>query len=45
MTLVGSVKQNKPESAALFLDGKQSLFFYHCSSKKQDCHPLHMTAS
>jgi len=30
MTLVGTVKQNKPESAALFPDGKQSLIFYHC---------------
>jgi hypothetical protein len=28
MTLVGTVKLNKPETAALFLNGKQSLFLY-----------------
>jgi hypothetical protein len=30
MTLVGTVKLNKPQSAALFLNGKQSVFFYLC---------------
>jgi hypothetical protein len=30
MTLISTVKQNKPQSAALFMDGKQSLFFYLC---------------
>jgi hypothetical protein len=38
MTLIGTVKQNKPESAELFLDGKQSLFFYHCCTS--DLTPL-----
>jgi hypothetical protein len=28
MTPVGTVKLNKPETAALFLNGKQSLFLY-----------------
>jgi hypothetical protein len=30
MAVVGTVKLNKPESAALFVEGKHSLFFYHC---------------
>ena len=30
MTPVGTVKQNKAESAALFLNGEQSFFFYLC---------------
>ena len=43
-TLVGTVKQNKPESAALFMKGKQSLFFYLCCTS--DLTPLpHVPAS
>jgi hypothetical protein len=30
MTLVNTVKLNKPESAALFMNGKQNLLFYFC---------------
>jgi hypothetical protein len=33
MTLVSTVKLNKPESAALFMNGKESPFFYiSCTS-------------
>jgi enoyl reductase-like protein len=40
MTLVGNVHLNRPESAAVFVNGKQSLFFYHCctSDLKQLSH-------
>ena len=30
MALVGTVELNKPESTALFVNGKQSLLFYLC---------------
>jgi hypothetical protein len=30
MAVVGTVELNKPESAALFVEGKHSLFFYLC---------------
>jgi len=38
MALVGTAKLNNPESAALFMNGKQSLFFYLCCTS--DLTPL-----
>jgi len=32
MIRVGTVKQNKPESAAVFLNGKQNVFYLRCTS-------------